>query len=274
MKLSLALVCLQLSGFATAATFEVDMIKAMDALKMQGVIHGQGALQAPQEPREPVLQDPKLAPLGSKEAPGKVVGSLKLADQIDRHRDLLTRQLGSAPRLVSVAGDAAFKTYFMTFAWAGQLVIAPLGDLNRLRGDGIDIRVDADTAYNFKVSINIFSPVRGSTLKMKAIQGTQGPNHDVKTGVILDAVKARSYVFNAKGKEFWLLAGTDVDPATNRLTDTRSLLFIHEDGTSSKAWPIAESALPAGQASSVAFGDVKLILTRSAEGQLTINEAK
>jgi hypothetical protein len=70
-----------------------------------------------------------------------------------------------------------------------------------------------------------------------------------------------------------VLHGTDVDPATNKLVDSRSLLFIHEAGMSTKAWPVAESALPAGQPTTVSFGDNQYVLTRSADGRLTIASA-
>jgi hypothetical protein len=220
--------------------------------------------------KEPVLQDARPSRIFIEKA-GKEAGRVSLPAQLDRHRDALTRQLGAAARLISAAGDAGFKNYFLTFIWSDALAIAPLGELGRLRGEGVNARVDAATVYNFKVSINIFNPVRGSTLKMTAVQGTKGPNHEVKTGVILDAVKARSYVFKAKGTEYWLLHGTDVDPATNRPAATRSLLFINEAGTSSKAWPLAESDLPADVDVAVTLKD-RLILRRSADGTLTIKE--
>lgn len=222
--------------------------------------------------KEPVLQDPKPTRVFPMEKKGREAGRLSLPAQLDKHQDLLSRQLGALARLISVAGDGGFKNYFLTFIWGDALAIAPLGELGRLRGSGIDVRVDGSTVYNFKVSINIFNPVRGSTMKMTAVQGTKGPNHDVKTGVILDAVKARSYVFKAKGVEYWLLHGTDVDPATNRRAATRSLLFINEAGTSSKAWPLAETELPVDVDVAVTLKD-RLILRRGADGTLTIKES-
>lgn len=251
------------------------------ALSLDGSFHElrtsviQQAQQVDQEGpifKEPVLQDPKPTRVFPMEKKGKEAGRVSLPAQLDRHQDLLTRQLGAAARLISVAGDAGFKNYFLTFIWGQTLAISPLGELGRLRGDGIDVRVDAQTVTNFKVSINIFSPVRGSTLKLTAVQGTKGPNHEIKTGVVLDAVKARSYVFKAKGVEYWLLHGTDVDPATNTRTATRSLLFINEAGTSSKAWPLSESELPVDADIAVTLKD-RLILRRSADGTLTIKES-
>ncbi len=231
------------------------------------------ALPVDEGPKEPVLQDPKLAPIGPWEVPGALIGTVKLAQQLDRHRDLITKPLGAATRLISAAGDAAFKSYFMTFAWGPQLVIAPLGDLGRLRGEGIDIRIDAETAYNFKVAINILNPVRGSTFKMTPLAGSRGSYQDIKTGAILDAVKARSFVFSAEGAEYWLLEGTDVDPATNRLATTRSFLFIHEAGTDSKAWPVAESALPLGTGVAATLDKTRLVLVRT-ESELRIHKTR
>src|SRR4029077_2095639 len=109
--------------------------------------------------------------------------------------------------------------------------------------------------YNFHVSINIFNPVRGSTMEIHASQGTQGPDHDISTGEILDLLHAKSFVFSARGSEYWMLHGTDVDPNTNALANTRSLLFIHYAGTSTKAYPVAEASLPVGQPTNVTFGN-------------------
>lgn len=201
-----------------------------------------------------------------------VVGQVSLPALLDHHRDMLkAKQLGGRPYDISVAGDPGFKKYFLTFQQSGALTIAPLGDLNRLRGEGIDITVAPGVVYNFRVSINIFNPIRGSTLEIHPSQGTRGPQHDIKTGTVLDLVKAKSYVFSAGGEEYWTLFGTDVDPNTNALANTRTLLFIHEAGTSTKAWNVAESSLPAGQAVNVTFGDAQMTLTRAANGQLTIS---
>ncbi len=219
---------------------------------------------------EPLIQDPRLKPLPPSQAQGAVVGRANLAPQLDRHRDLLPRQLGPSLWNISAAGDAAFKNVFLTFEQKPKLVIAPLGDLDRLRGEGVDVAVAPGVTYNFRIVVNIFDPVRGSTLKITPVRGTQGPRHDVKTGVVLDAVKARSFVFSSGGVEYWMLYGTDVDPATNTLAKTRSLLFIREAGLSSKAWPVAETSLPVGQPTSATFGDQSFVLTRTAEGELLI----
>lgn len=231
---------------------------------------------APEPPREPVLQ-PHLVPLPFRPAGRmKEVGRVNLAAQLDKQRSLLARQLGSAPRDIGAASDAGLKTYYLTFTPAGQpgpVTLAPLGDLNRLRGSGVDARVDATTVYNFKVSVNIFSPTRGSTLHIKPSQGTRGPGHETKTGTVLDAVKARAAVFRAGGKEFWLHYGTDVKDDGSGLADTRSFLIIQENGLSSKAWPLAESALAPDRAATVDLGGTRVTLTRTSGGELVIAEA-
>ena len=251
-----------------------------EAVKLGGAQAFRAAVAVPAPPaaQEPVLQ-PALTPLPfSPRAPrGKQVGRVVLAEQLDKQRALLARQLGAKPWDIGAAGDAGFKNYYLTFTPAGQpapVTLAPLGDLNRLRGEGVDARVDATTVYNFKVSINIFNPVRGSTLNIKPVKGTRGPGHDVKTGVMLDAVKARGSVFKASGKEYWLHYGTDVKDDGSGFADTRSFLFIHEDGMSSKAWPLAESALTPDAAAVVDLGGTKLRLTRTSGGELLIAEAR
>lgn len=229
-----------------------------------------GASQESSE--EPFLQNPQPQPLPPSQQLGAVVGRAKLAQQLDRHRDLLTRQLGRSVWDIGVAGDAAFKTYYATFRQGSRLVLAPLGDLNRLRGDGIDVTIEPGVVYNLHVTINIFNPVRGSTLEITPARGTVGPEHEVKTGVLLDSIKAHSFVFSSQGVEYWMLYGTDVDPKTNQLAGTRSLLFMNEAGMNSKAWPLAEDSLKVGEPTAVSFGDKRLVLTRSAEGELLIQQ--
>ncbi len=226
----------------------------------------------PRAPAEPILQDPHLTPLGSVEPAGAVLSRVSLTELLDRHRDLITRQLGNKPWDISVAGDPGFDKYYLTFSRPGILEIRALGDLGRLRGKGIDIKIDDATSYNFKVKANIFNPTRGSTLKITALRGTSGPSHSIKTGVILDAVERKSHSFRANGKEYWLLNGTDVDPKTEKLTDTKSLLFIHMAGLSSKAWPVEEAKLENGKAYSVDLGGTKLILVKTADNHLSIRK--
>lgn len=226
-----------------------------------------------QKPQEPVLQAP-LEPkrMTRLEAPGAVVARASLPAIVENSRHVLTRTFGARPLDLGVATDAAFKSYFLTFSDPKTTTLAALGDLNRLRGEGVNARIDAATVYNFKVSINIFSPVRGSTLKMTPAQGTRGPQNDVKTGALLDAIRAKSVVFKVRGQELWLLYGADAKPDASGFENTRSLLFIKEDGLSSKAWPLAESKLPVDAAVAVDLGGLKLTLTRAASGELVIRE--
>lgn len=259
-----------------AAPLRAQGPEAVRALGAESFRAAAAPAAVPEPPREPVLQDPpRVMPFAPRAGRAKEVGRVNLAAQLDKQSALLARQLGAAPRDIGVAADAGLKTYYLTFKPAGQpgpLTLAALGDLNRLRGSGVDARVDASTVYNFKVSANIFNPTRGSTLKMAPSRGTRGPSHDVKTGVVLDAVKARSSVFRAGGKEFWLHYGTDVKADGTGLGDTRSFLIIHENGLSSKAWPIAEASLPLNAAGTVDLGGTRVVLTRSA-GELVISEA-
>ncbi len=225
----------------------------------------------PERPIEPVLRRPRLEAFP--QAAGPLLGVMPLPERLDSHRDLLPLRLGANDWDVSIAADSKFDVQYLTFRRGEILVLHRIKDLNELRGDGVVVRIDDRTAYRFKVSINIFSPVRGSTLNITPEAGTQGPKHALKTGAVLDAVKREAFVFKAEGKEYWALFGTDVDPATDRPAQTRSLLIINEAGMSSKAWPIAETALPEGTPTAVSLENTKLVMTRGADGRLSINAA-
>lgn len=233
-----------------------------------------GEAQDPSGPSEPVLQPPlRPAPLahGPRAA---TVARVDLAAQLDRQRRVLARQLGSRPWDIGVAADAGLRSYFLAFTEPGSqaTVLAPVGELDRLRGAGVDARLDASTVYNFKVSVNLLNPTRGSTLRLRPALGTHGPQHDVRTGALLDAVKARAAVFRAKGKEYWLHYGTDAKPDGSGFADTRSFLFIHESGLNSKAWPLAEARVPVAAAVSVDLEGTRLTLQRTAGGELLVGE--
>jgi hypothetical protein len=215
-------------------------------------------------PAEPFFLDPKAAPLTGGSLAGEVLGKVRLAEQLDRHRSLAHLKLGARAWDVSVAGDAGFSRYYLTLRDGADLRLAPLGDLNRLRGEGVDIQVEKGVVYNFHLSINIFNPVRGSTFEIRPARGTGGQSYALKTGALLDAVRDRSFVFSAGGAEYWTLYGTDVDAATGGLAATRSFLFVHLDGLKSNAWPLAEASLPVGQPRRVTFRS-DLVLARSAD---------
>lgn len=224
----------------------------------------------PDTPIEPVLRRPRIEAFP--QTMGPLLGTMPLPERLDSHRDVLHLRLGASDWDVSIAADSKFDVQYFTFRQGDTLLLQRIKDLNELRGDGIVARLDERTAYRFKVSINIFSPVRGSTLNITPEPGTAGPKHSMKTGALLDAIKRESFVFKAEGKEYWTLYGTDVDPATDRLSDTRSLLFINEAGMSSKAWPVAETALPEGAPTAVSLENTKLVMVR-ADGKLSIHSA-
>lgn len=223
--------------------------------------------------KEPVLQPPlEPRPANPLHAKGVIVGKIALPVLISANRHILTRQFGARTLDLGIVSNAAFSEKFFTFTDPKTTTLAPLGDMNRLRGDGVDARIDARTVYNFKVVVNIFSPVRGSTLKMTPIQGTDGPKHEMKTGALLDAIRAKSYVFKAKDQELWLSYDADVLPDGSGFADTRSFLFTKQDGLSSKAWPLAEAKLPVDTGVTVDLGGIGLTLTRTSSGELVIRE--
>lgn len=270
MKILPALLAAAVAGSASAQSLEALRFAADAALisALPGAIHPDL-----QEELEPVLQAPlKPMLLSPSRAPGPVVGTAVLSKLKSANRRVTTRQFGARSLDLGIASDASFKNKHFTFSDAKATTLAPLGDMNRLRGAGVDARVDAKTVYNFKVVVNIFSPVRGSTLKMTPVQGTAGPAHDMKTGALLDAIKAKSFVFKAKGVELLLSYDADVLPDGSGFADTNSFLFTKEDGLSSKAWPLAESKLPLDTGAVVDLGGIKLTLLRTSAGTLVIRE--
>lgn len=273
LPLILAVVC---PGLLSASAAVAPLKPAGETLFLESPQQASDLLlSAGQEaPSEPILQDPAASALDPLQTPGAQLGSIKLSELLDRHRDMLVRQLGAWTWALGPAGDPGFKNFYLTFLKPDLLTIAPLGDLNRLRGDGINITIAPSTTYNFKVVINIFNPVRGSTLKITPVSGTAGPKHEMKTGVVLDAIKAKSFVFKANGKEYWLLMGTDIDPATNAYAKTKSFLFINEAGMDTKAWPLAEASLEPGKPVNVDLNGTQLVLVKSPEGELSINSPR
>ncbi len=268
--LSALLAAALLCGPAGARSLEALRFSADAALTLAlpQAVHP-GLLQA----QEPVIQKPlNPLPMQPWAAPGPVVGSVVLAALMSANRRITARQFGARTLDLGIASDASFANKYFTFSDPKTTALAPLGDMNRLRGAGIDARVDARTVYNFKVIVNIFSPVRGSTLKMTPVQGTAGPAHEMKTGALLDAIKAKSFVFKAKGQELLLSYDADVLPDGSGFAATRSFLFTKEDGLSSKAWPLAEAKLPLDASATVDLGGLKLSLTRTSSGALIIRE--
>lgn len=229
-------------------------------------------IEAQAQPLGPVLQ-PELKPktIGIK-AVGEEVARVNLAAQYEKNLHLMNQKFGSKNKDLGVATDAAFKSFYLSFLDASGTTLGALGDLNRLRGEGVNVRIDGSTVYNFKVAANIFDPVRGSTFKETPVQGTNGPSYSMKTGVVVDEVQAHSAVFTAGGNEYWMFYGRDVNDAGTGFADTRSFLFIHMDGLSSKAYPLAESKLTIDAQASVDLGGTTVLLTRTASGELVIGQ--
>ncbi len=217
----------------------------------------------------PVLQPPlKPLPFSPSAAPGAVVARVPLAAQLNKNLHLLNERLGARLLDVGAATDAGFKKFYLTFTDRAGTQLGPLGDLNALRGSGVSLRLDPATAYNFRVSINIFNPVRGSTLWMAPVAGTSGPTQSVGTGTLLDAARARATVASLGGDEYWIFYGSDVRPDGAGFAPTRSFLFVHMDGLSSKAWPLAEASLTPGVTATVDLGGTTVRVTRTADALL------
>lgn len=270
MKMIPVILAAVLASPASAQSLEALRFAADSALisALPGAIHPDL-----QEPLEPVLQEPLKPVLMAPSRAGATVGTVTLAKLKSQNRHITGRQFGARTLDLGIASDASFSNKYFTFTDAAKVTtLAPIGDMNRLRGDGVNARIDAKTVYNFKVVVNIFSPVRGSTLKMTPVQGTAGPSHDMKTGALLDGIKAKSFVFKAKGQELLLSYDSDVKADGSGFAGTNSFLFTKEDGLSSKAWPLNESKLPLDTPGVVDLGGIKLTLTRTAAGTLIIQE--
>lgn len=268
--LALAVLLVPAAASSEAVSSEARRSAAADAFA--GAPAALRAALAP-APSEPVLQ-PALKPVPTPPARayGAPLATVDLAGVLDRNLHVTNYRFGARALDLGVATDAGFKSFFLSFSDPAGTALTPLGDLNRLRGDGVDARIDASTVYNFRVSISIFNPVRGSTLRMNPTQGTAGPAHDLKTGALLDAVRARATVLNARGNEYWMFYGRDA-LASGGFAPTRSYLFVHMDGLSSKAWPLADAALKPGVPAQVDLGGTKLSLLKSADGKLTVSAA-
>jgi hypothetical protein len=94
----------------------------------------------------------------------------------------------------------------------------------------------------------------------------------MKTGVLLDAVRAKSALVTINGDEYWIFYGRDALSDGSGFASTRSFLITHEAGLSTKAWPLSESALPLDKASEVDLGGVKAVFTRTSGGELVVTD--
>ncbi|MBI3547607.1 MAG: hypothetical protein HY078_01005 [Elusimicrobia bacterium] len=203
---------------------------------------------------------------------GRSLGSFDMNERLDIQRDMIVKQLGAQTWDMGIAGDSEFKVLYFTFRRPGVLLIKRINNIQDLRGRGVDVQLDGQTTYNFKVEINIFNPVRNSKLKISPVSGTRGPAHEMTTGDLLDSWKARSFVFESRGKEYWLLYTTDVDKNTDQLANTRSFVYFHENGMNSKFWPVAEQKVIVGQPLSVDLGGNSITMNRAADGKVELSE--
>lgn len=218
----------------------------------------------------PILQPPLTPqPFLPSAAPGAELGRLNLAAQLDRNLHVTNYKFGARPLDLGLATDAAFKQFFFAFTDGAGTALAPIPSISQLRGDGVNAHIDAATVYNFRLKVNIFSPVRGSTLEMRPAAGTSGSPYDLKSGALLDAVRARAVIFELNGSEYWLFYGRDA-LASGVFGATRSFLFVHMDGLSSKAWPLAAASLKTDSAAVVSLGDQRLSVTLASSGDLVL----
>jgi hypothetical protein len=230
--------------------------------------------QAAGEPT-PVLLTPVVRVLGSGEKRGLELGRVNLAAQLDKNLYLLNEVLGSRRLDVGIATDPGAKNRFLTFTDAAGTVLGKIGSLSDLRGKGVDVRIDANTTYNFRVEVgSIFDdPVHKSILHTTPINGTNGPHYDMTTGALLDAMRAKSSIVNVDGEDYEIFYGRDALTDGSGFASTHGFLITHEAGMSTKAWPLAESALPLDTATNVSLGDVQVQMTRTSGGELVVGSA-
>jgi hypothetical protein len=218
----------------------------------------------------PSIAKPELSTV-TPQALGPAIGSIVLAERLDFHRNILSLQLGASAWDVSAASDKDFNLLYLRFEREGRILLARVRDRNQLIKDGVTVTLDPKTLYRFKLDVNVFNPAYGSTLRVDPVGGTQGPAHRVSTGELFKRTRAKSYVFQASGKEYWLLYATDVDPATELPAKTTSLLFIKENGMSTKCWPVAESSLEPNRPLTVGLDGTQIILVRTPDGAVAIH---
>jgi hypothetical protein len=237
----------------------------------------QAAARLPQAPapQAPVLLTPTVRVLGANEALGSEYGRMKLAAQDDKNLYLLNEKLGSRLLDVGIATDPGAKNRFLTFTDGAGTTLGKIGSLSDLRGKGIDIRIDASTVYNFRVEVgSIFDdPVHKSILHTTPINGTNGPTYHMTTGALLDVMRAKSSIVNIDGEDYEIFYGRDAKSDGSGFANTHGFLFTHEAGMSTKAWPLAESALPLDVPTSVTLGDVTVQMTRTSGGELVVGSA-
>lgn len=274
--LAAAVLCPAVAGAATLETLSASAGRAF--LETPASVRAQvraEALLAQAPAQAPVLLTPAVRALGAGESFGSELGRVNLSAQLDRNLSLLRETLGSRLLDVGIATDPGAKTRFLTFTDASGTTLGRIGSLGGLRGAGIDVRVDASTVYNFRVEVgSIFNdPVRNSVLYTTPAEGTSGPSYDMKTGALLDLMRAKSAIVNINGDDYEIFYGRDARADGRGFAGTRSFLFTHEAGLSTKAWPLSESALPVDVPTVVTLGDAQVQMTRTSGGELIVSSA-
>lgn len=227
-----------------------------------------------QKPNQPILQEaPGLRRLPAGQKLGSELGRVSLSAQLDKNLFIMKETLGSRSLDVGVAADAGAKNRFLTFTDRAGTTLGKIGSLSDLRGNGVDIRIDANTVYNFRVEVgSIFDdPVHKSILHITPTAGTSGPSDDMTTGALLDAMRAKSSLVTIDGDEYQIFYGRDAKTDGSGFADARSFLITHEAGMSTKAWPLAESSLPVDAPTVVTLGDAQVTMTRTSGGELIVN---
>ena len=73
------------------------------------------------------------------------------------------------------------------------------------------------------------------------------------------------------GEEYWIFYGRDALTDGSGFASTHGFLITHEAGMSTKAWPLAESALPLDtRPALVSLGDERVAVTLASSGELVV----
>lgn len=204
---------------------------------------------------------------------GPLLGAFSLAERLDAHRNLLTKQLGAVTYDVALANDTTFKVQYFSFRSRDRLFFKRIESWERVRNEGVTVELDPKTTYKIKIVANVFDPSRGSKFKMDPVAPTQGPTHNFTTGELLDRIRAKSFLFKVGKTEYQVLYGTDVDAATETVAATRHFLITLEAGMSTKGWPVPEQSLALDQPTRIGLDQTQVVLTRTSSGQLLIHAA-
>jgi hypothetical protein len=261
-----------LAAFAPAARAQSPEFLRLDAEQSFAAASPAPLLRAASRLRESsATLQPALQPRAAGPLKGAVLARVTLAAQLDKNLHVTSAKFGARALDLGVATDAGFKSFYLGFSDASSVALAAVGEPRALIGGGVNARIDAKTVYNFRLAVNIFDPVKGSTLEMTPVSGTAGASSSINTGSLLSAVRARAAVFDAGGAEYWLFYGRDALADGSGFAATRSLLFVREDGLSTRTWPLAAAALKTGVPASVSLGGTTVTLTLGADGVLVVS---